>query len=95
MVRHVLGISGGKDSAALAIYMKDKYPTLMLSIIIQTLGVNWLKLNCSLSGLNPTLAVLNASVPLKAVRNQLPLSIFLRPLATSCPHRSPDGALRK
>jgi 3'-phosphoadenosine 5'-phosphosulfate sulfotransferase (PAPS reductase)/FAD synthetase len=25
-VRHVLGISGGKDSAALAIYLKDKYP---------------------------------------------------------------------
>ncbi len=24
--RHVLGISGGKDSAALAIYMKDRYP---------------------------------------------------------------------
>jgi hypothetical protein len=27
-VRHVLGISGGKDSAALAIYMKTKYPIL-------------------------------------------------------------------
>lgn len=27
-VRHVLGISGGKDSAALAIYMKNKYPQL-------------------------------------------------------------------
>ncbi len=27
-VRHVLGISGGKDSAALAIYMKGKYPKL-------------------------------------------------------------------
>ena len=27
-VRHVLGISGGKDSAALAIYMKQKYPNL-------------------------------------------------------------------
>lgn len=27
-VRHVLGISGGKDSAALAIYMKTKYPKL-------------------------------------------------------------------
>jgi hypothetical protein len=25
-VRHVLGLSGGKDSAALAIYLKDKYP---------------------------------------------------------------------
>ena len=27
-VKHVLGISGGKDSAALAIYMNDKYPDL-------------------------------------------------------------------
>lgn len=27
-IRHVLGISGGKDSAALAIYMKDNYPEL-------------------------------------------------------------------
>ena len=27
-VKHVLGISGGKDSAALAIYMKQKYPEL-------------------------------------------------------------------
>jgi tRNA(Ile)-lysidine synthase TilS/MesJ len=27
-VRHVLGISGGKDSAALAIYMNHKYPNL-------------------------------------------------------------------
>jgi hypothetical protein len=27
-VRHVLGISGGKDSAALAIYMKSRYPDL-------------------------------------------------------------------
>ena len=29
-VRHVLGISGGKDSAALAIYLKDKYPALAI-----------------------------------------------------------------
>ena len=27
-VRHVLGLSGGKDSAALAIYIKDHYPDL-------------------------------------------------------------------
>ncbi|MCK4842412.1 MAG: phosphoadenosine phosphosulfate reductase family protein, partial [Methylococcales bacterium] len=25
-VRHLLGLSGGKDSAALAIYMRDKIP---------------------------------------------------------------------
>lgn len=30
MVRHVLGISGGKDSAALAIYMKSRYPDLKI-----------------------------------------------------------------
>ena len=27
-IRHILGISGGKDSAALAIYMKQRYPSL-------------------------------------------------------------------
>ena len=27
-LKHVLGISGGKDSAALAIYMRDLYPEL-------------------------------------------------------------------
>ena len=30
MVRQVLGISGGKDSAALAIYLKNKYPDLQI-----------------------------------------------------------------
>lgn len=25
-IRHILGISGGKDSAALAIYLREKYP---------------------------------------------------------------------
>mgnify|MGYP001367632283 CR=1 FL=1 len=29
-VRHILGISGGKDSAALAIYLKQKYPYLKI-----------------------------------------------------------------
>lgn len=29
-VRHILGISGGKDSAALAIYLKQKYPQLTI-----------------------------------------------------------------
>lgn len=29
-VQHILGISGGKDSAALAISLKQKYPTLKI-----------------------------------------------------------------
>ena len=29
-LRHVIGISGGKDSAALAIHLRDKYPQLDL-----------------------------------------------------------------
>ena len=29
-VRHILGISGGKDSAALAIYLKQNYPSLKI-----------------------------------------------------------------
>jgi hypothetical protein len=37
-VKHVLGISGGKDSAALAIYVKDRYPTLDLTYYFTDTG---------------------------------------------------------
>jgi len=37
-LKHVLGISGGKDSAALAIYMKDKYPSLDLTYYFTDTG---------------------------------------------------------
>jgi hypothetical protein len=37
-IRHVLGISGGKDSAALAIYLKDKYPNLDLEYYTSDTG---------------------------------------------------------
>ncbi len=37
-VRHVLGISGGKDSAALAIFMKDRYPQLDLTYYFTDTG---------------------------------------------------------
>lgn len=38
MVKHVLGISGGKDSAALAIYMKDNYPDLEMEYFFTDTG---------------------------------------------------------
>lgn len=37
-VKHVLGISGGKDSAALAVYMKKRYPSLDLSYYFTDTG---------------------------------------------------------
>lgn len=43
MVRHILGISGGKDSAALAIYLKNKYPQMKLEYYKQ--AVNWQRQN--------------------------------------------------
>jgi hypothetical protein len=37
-VKHVLGISGGKDSAALAIYIKDRYPKLDIAYYFTDTG---------------------------------------------------------
>lgn len=34
-IKHVLGISGGKDSAALAVYMRDNYPELDIDYFLQ------------------------------------------------------------
>lgn len=45
MVRHILGISGGKDSAALAIYLKNKYPQMKLEYYILIQAVNWQRQN--------------------------------------------------
>lgn len=37
-VRHVLGLSGGRDSAALAIYMRDQYPELDIEYFFTDTG---------------------------------------------------------
>ncbi len=36
--RHVLGLSGGKDSAALAVYMRDAYPHLDIDYFFTDTG---------------------------------------------------------
>ena len=38
MIRNLLGISGGKDSAALAIYMKKKYPEMQIEFYSSDTG---------------------------------------------------------
>ena len=37
-VKHVLGLSGGKDSSALAIYMRDNYPDLDIEYFFTDTG---------------------------------------------------------
>lgn len=37
-VRHILALSGGKDSAALAVYMRDRYPDLELEYVFTDSG---------------------------------------------------------
>jgi tRNA(Ile)-lysidine synthase TilS/MesJ len=36
--KHVLGLSGGKDSSALAIYMRDNYPNIELDYFFTDTG---------------------------------------------------------
>ena len=37
-VRHIVSISGGKDSAALAVHMKDKYPEIPVEYVFCDTG---------------------------------------------------------
>ena len=37
-VKHVLGISGGKDSAALAVYMRDNHPEIDIDYFFTDTG---------------------------------------------------------
>ena len=45
-VRHLLGLSGGKDSSALAIYIREKYPEIheKMEYFFQIQVRNYLKL---------------------------------------------------
>ena len=37
-IRHLLGVSGGKDSAALAVYMRQKYPEIDMEYFFTDTG---------------------------------------------------------
>ena len=41
--RHILALSGGKDSAALAVYMRNKYPELELEYVFTDSVVSFQK----------------------------------------------------
>jgi len=58
-VRHILALSGGKDSAALAIYMRKKYPDLELEYVFTDSGC---ELPETYEYLNKIRAVLNIDI---------------------------------
>ena len=43
-IKHVLGLSGGKDSAALAVHMAENYPELELDYFFTDTGSNFRRL---------------------------------------------------
>lgn len=57
--RHILALSGGKDSAALAVYMRDKYPELHLEYVFTDSGC---ELPETYEFLNRIRAVLNIEI---------------------------------
>lgn len=64
MVRHILGISGGKDSAALSIYLKQKYPNLNIEYYNSDTGCELAETEALINRLE---AYLGKIVRLKAV----------------------------
>lgn len=74
-VRHILGISGGKDSAALAIYMKDKYPDLKIEYYNSDTGCELEETEILIDRLESTLGELLAFVRPLVVQNRLHLNI--------------------
>lgn len=76
-VRHILGISGGKDSAALAIYLKKKYPDLKIEYYNSDTGCELQETYVLIERLK---AALGHVEDLKSVKNEnlsiTPLSIF-------------------
>lgn len=78
MVRQVLGISGGKDSAALAIYLKEKYPELPIEYYNSDTGCELdetMKLLERLKALLGEITILKAPV---AVPGDTPFDHFLK-----------------
>ena len=73
-VRHILGISGGKDSAALAIYMKQNYPNLGIEFYNSDTGCELAETEILIEKLE---SVLGSVKRLRAIEGRNPFEFFL------------------
>ena len=78
-VRHILGISGGKDSAALAIYLKEKYPNFKIEYYNSDTGCELQETYVLINRLKASLGKIK---DLKSVKNEnlliTPFEYFLK-----------------
>lgn len=72
-VRHILGISGGKDSAALSVYMKQKYPNLKIEFFNSDTGCELTETEDLISKLD---AILGGITKLRAAKGSPELTPF-------------------
>lgn len=77
-VRHVLGISGGKDSAALAVYMKTKYPELSVEYYNSDTGCELEETDEYIKSLKGYLGHIHMLVAAKNSPEETPFDHFLK-----------------
>lgn len=77
-VRHILGISGGKDSAALAIYMKDKYPDLHIEYYNTDTGCELEETELLINRLESYLGGIKRLRAVRETTEQTPFDHFLK-----------------
>lgn len=95
MVRHILGISGGKDSAALAIYLKNKYPQLKLEYYNTDTGCELAETELLISRLDTYLGGITMLRAAAGSPEPTPFEHFLKASGNYLPSPKLVGVLRK
>ena len=78
MVRHVLGISGGKDSAALAIYLRNKYPDLPVEYYNTDTGCELAETTMLIERLESCLGEITRLAAAQGSTEEIPFDHFLK-----------------
>lgn len=94
-VRHILGISGGKDSAALAIYLKQKYPNLKIEYYNSDTGCELAETKRLITGLKAYLGDIKELRAAKESPEPTPFEHFLKVMGGFLPSPQQRWCTRK
>lgn len=84
-VRHILGISGGKDSAALAIYLKQKYPNMKIEYYNSDTGCELAETELLIDRLSAYLGTIKRLRAAEGSPEQTPFEHFLKAMGGFLP----------